>query len=199
MDKSAIETMKDVEEMVVLLAASFAMPVPQVTKGYGRVSRCYAISKNGASRLLMSVNDWHGFEDATLHEFSHAVDWFRNKRSLQHDRIFYNCLKEVIGAWYGLDQYKWENEYWTLWNFARKEGLIDKPHHRQVKRQATMPLAASSPEEVIRPGVMVEWDSKRFGRNQKGRVVSALPARVRRDDGKNFYVPQNWLRVRKDD
>jgi len=178
--------MLEVHKMVELLSAEFKIDVPRVQRGTGRTSWCHRT--NGVLWLTISVNDWHGIEGATLHEFAHVLCWLRYK-SFRHEQPFYRCLKEVIHAWRGeVRSYEWDKEYWTLWNYAKKEGLTDKIHHRSIKNVTTV-------SGGFRRGDQVMWSSPRFG-HQKGIVISAYSgcrARVNIDDGRCYFVPQNWL------
>jgi hypothetical protein len=86
------------------------------------------------SKTVSMGKGWHNFlsrEDSFLHEFSHFLNFYRNKDYIlstgrHHDMNFQLCLLEVVKIWYtDISRYNWECEYNSI-RKAYSKGKIQK-------------------------------------------------------------------------
>src|SRR3970040_961429 len=109
-----------VDEIITLLSDAMKVRKPKWEWCERRVSQ-YRIREE---TIRLSRRDWHGIEDALLHEFAHHVTWVRN-RTCYHDLWFCQALAEAVELWYSnVKRYGWNKEYATVQAYAVRKGYI---------------------------------------------------------------------------
>jgi hypothetical protein len=160
----------------------------------------------GTAVIRLSERDWHGLEEAMLHEMAHVVVFASGRQCRRgepaHGPEFYAALRRVIATWYGDERhYGWHNEYRCVWEQAYRDGLTEQLWFRDELRRRPAGFAGTAPAGVmtatqVSPGQRVIWTHR--GVQREGVVLSAYAgcrARVRATDGRHWYVPQPWLQL----
>jgi hypothetical protein len=113
-----------IRKAVRTLAAIFGIPTPRVVITRNKSSSAY-MSRN---EIRIGRRDWHGMENAMLHEFAHILHHARVKypplaARFYHNRGFFSALCRVIIAWRGTARrYPWHKEYRHVWRRAYRLG-----------------------------------------------------------------------------
>jgi hypothetical protein len=191
MDRLTITNEATARAAVAELARRFGIREPRTEIAKGRRnSVAYCLSY----RIRFGDADWHGWEQATLHEFTHILLYARRTRHA-HNRTFYAALCEVIRTAGQVEaEYAWHNEYETLWRYAARDGLTARCWWKTEWRAGLAAANSPPPVRLVSPGQRVSFEFK--GTSFTGIVQTAdrgCRARVKLDDGRQFYVPQRHL------
>lgn len=153
----------------------------------------------GHGMMRLSLRTWRGAREALLHEYAHIV-LFNTTGGHGHGDEFYRAVRRVIAA-VGVTDYRWHEEYQTIWQMAVRDGLTTKAFRADsVPAQWVSDQPASTPASSttsVRVGMAVSWQSPSRG-VLRGVVVSAqrgCRARIKAGDGTQWMVPTAWLKA----
>jgi hypothetical protein len=112
-------SLTEAKKIVKFLSDHFQVPEPLVKftrYRSGRFIRSWYYKYNNEIHLSRLANIY-----SVLHEFSHALNWSKNKKT-GHKKEFCNCLLDVVDYYYAgnISRYTWKWEYSSIQKFYIK-------------------------------------------------------------------------------